>query len=119
MDWGNLKAEMNEILEKYENGLYDQSLQSSLDQLTADTQASIRELTKHQAAAQEAMVNLQAALEQIDDQQVKQAMSELQQTTQATNEKLNDVRDKVLKFSGNAGKTIAGTLMKTLTGGIV
>ena len=117
-EFAKLKQDMDEILENYQQGNYDEALRNELTKLETDTRASIKGFAEQQAQVQQALSDLTASLEEIDDADVQAALAELQSATQQTQQRLTEVRKKVLSFSNTAGKTIASTIMKSITGGV-
>ena len=117
-EFDKLKQEMNDIFEQYQNGIYDEALQSQLTHMENDTKASMKAFSEKNAEMQQAIKSLSASLEDINSEELQVSLAKLQSASESTQQRLLDVREKVLSFSNTAGKTIASTIMKSVTGGL-
>ncbi|NQY64259.1 MAG: hypothetical protein HRT38_11095 [Alteromonadaceae bacterium] len=116
VEFNNLKAELAQISTKFENGNYGQALQTSLDELKSESAEQLKTLSQQQQKTRLFINELQVKIDNIDDENLKMAFTNLKNSVSQTDEKLNNISTSVLNFSDKAGKVITNTLMKSVIG---
>ncbi len=118
VEFNNLKAELAQIAAKFENGNYGQALQTSLEKLKSESADQLKVLNKKQQQTRMLMNELQVKIDNINDENLKKAFSNLKNSVDQTDEKLTAISTSVLNYSDKAGKIITNTLMKSVIGAV-